>query len=411
MKKLFLLAASVALVACAENPTQPVAKANLAPHLIGPNLTVLTPGGADLLVCFDGTTQGGFGGVCTASLDHKKATLNNNSSNPAGDYAGVYSFDPTVYGQFLTDITALSYTYKSTTNPQSVPTLGDLSYNIPIDMNGDGTADFTAFVDAANCGVKPSATVNIVTAAKCGIVDGSPRLHPTAYVNWAAFIADYPGAKIALSDANTAIFIIAERTPSEPSATWAISNVTFGKTGLICFDGTTDGGFGGVCSLGKDFKSGTLSNNSGLPSGDYSGVYSRELQEYGLFLSNIHDLTYRYKGPVPTLGDLSYNIPIDLDGNGSTDVIAFVDAANCRGKLGGNSVYTVDITKDLACGIVVGSPSPSPFYANWAAFAAANPIARIANDNQVLFMVAERTPSESSAVWSILSVDWGKPGH
>jgi hypothetical protein len=425
MKRFLVLGIAAVVVACTENPTQPE---KALPKL--PSLTVLTPPGADQLVCFSGTTDGGFGGTCTTSADHKKGFLSNNTASPAvADYSGVYSFDETVYGQRLTDITALSYQYKSTTTPAQIPTLGDLSYNIPIDANGDGVfdpppggslpnRDFYAFVDAANCGLKSGATVNIVTMAKCGIVDGSPPLTAgPPFVNWAAFIGAYPHAKIAPFDQGV-IFIIAERTTSEPAAKWTISNVMFGKTGLICFDGHSDGGFGGHCTLGADFKSATLDNTETPPPTDYAGFYSRETTGYGLFLSNIHDLTYKYKGPVPTLGGLSYNIPIDADGGGAfnppapsvpgSDFVAFVDAVNCRGTPNAAGVYTVNITKDPACGIVDGSAPlhPTPF-ANWAAFAAAYPSARTIAS---MFIIAERTTSDPSALWTVTNIDWGKPG-
>jgi hypothetical protein len=402
MKKLLLLAAVGALVACSENPTQPN---NL--NLPGPKVTVLSPGGVNLLACFSGTVDaGGYGGTCTLSSDHKKAVLANTSGLPAGDYSGVYSFDGTVYGEFLTNITELSYTYKSMNSPALIPQLGNLSYNIPIDTNGDGLTEFFAFVDAANCGVKSGATVNIVTAPACGIVAGSPG---TLYSNWPAFIAAYPNATVSLTD--NYIFIVAERTGSEPSATWTISNVKFGKTGLVCFDGPRDNTiYGGLCTLGSTFKSATL-NNDGTDAGndgDYSGFYSKETQAYGLFLTNIHDLWYKYSGPVPQLGNLSYNIPIDIDG-GTYDFFAFVDAVNCRGVANSAGVYTVNITKDVACGIV----AEGTLYANWAAFAAHYPNGRIANDlanNAYMFVIAERTPTEPVALWTIYDVKWGAKG-
>src|SRR4029079_11564402 len=131
MKKLLLLAASAALVACSENPTQPE---NL--KLSGPNLTVLTPVGNNLLACFSGSDSPGDTGTCTTTADHKKGFLTNNSATPP-DFSGVYSLDQTVYGQRLSDITALSYTYKSTSTPARIPTLDNLRYNIPIDTDGD----------------------------------------------------------------------------------------------------------------------------------------------------------------------------------------------------------------------------------------------------------------------------------
>jgi hypothetical protein len=401
MKRIFLFGVAAVLVACAENPTQPVTQ---APDR--PKLTVLTPPGVNLLACFSGTTDPpavpDYGGTCTLSADHKKAVLNNTSSDPDGDYSGVYSFDLTVYGQYLTDITELSYHYKGSIIPQ----LGNLSYNIPIDSDGNGDFNFWAFVDAANCGVKADATVKIVTAESCGIVAGSPG--GTFYPNWAAFVAAYPGAKVE-NDVNY-IFIVAERTGSEGPATWEVKDVKFGKTALICFDGPKDATiYGGLCTLGSDFMSATLDNSSSDPDGDYSGFYSREITGYGVFLSSLKDLSFKYQGSiVPQLGNLSYNIPIDTDGNTTTEFFAFVDVANCRGNNDGVvKASSVNITKDAACGIVAGSPGGT-FYPNWAAFAAAYPNARVANGVDYIFMVAERTPAEPSAVWTVKDIKWGK---
>ncbi|HVD61554.1 MAG TPA: hypothetical protein VNC11_11840 [Gemmatimonadaceae bacterium] len=402
MKKLLLLAASAALVACSENPTQPE---NLA--LRGPSLTVLTPPGVNLLACFEGTGTGTEpDGTCTLSADHKKAVLANNSSDTDGDVSGVYSLDDfskSVYGELLTNVTELSYTYKSLNVPALAPTPGVLIYEIPIDALGDGTFDFWAYVDAAYCGIKPGATVNIVTMANCGIYAGSAG----PYSNWADFVSHYPGARVD----NTIYFIqiISARVPPAGPNSWQISNVKIGKTGLVCFDGVSEGSSnGGSCTLGTNFKSATLSNNSGDVDGDYAGVYSKELQAYGLFISNIHDLWYKYKGPVPTPGDLSYNIPIDNDAdNNTTEFLAYVDATYCRGTLGAGGVYTVNITKDVNCGFYAGDPSI--FFPNWAAFVAAYPNARISNGGWI-FIVAERVGGAPSAVWSILDAKWGAKG-
>jgi hypothetical protein len=309
-----------------------------------------------------------------------------------------------VYGQYLRDITELSYTYKSLNNPGHAPTPGELIYEIPVDIGG-GTPSFWAYIDAAYCGVKPGATVNIVTMANCGIWAGSDG----PYQNWAAFVAAYPGAKV--ENAIDYIQIISYRAPSSVAQTWQISNVKFGKTGLICLDHEV---FvtGGTCTLGSNFKTATLANTSDNPDGDLTGVYSRETTGYGLFLSNIHDLWYKYSGPVPNPGDLLYFIPVDTDGNGFVDLYVLADAAGCRGTPNGaGTVYTVNITKDVACEI---DDQVNPPYPNWAAFAAAYPNARTAAadfDTFVMFaIVAQRGYGDPEATWYILDAKWGAKG-
>jgi hypothetical protein len=404
MKRFLLLGSAALLVACSENPTQP--ETVVRPKL--PNFTVLTPPGVNLLACFDGMTDppGIWGGTCAPSADHKKAVLSNNSVNPNGDYSGVYSYDRTVYGQHLTDITELSYTYKSLNSPALAPVAGMLYYQIPIDDLGDGSFDFSAIIDAATCGVKPAATVNIVTMAKCVIEAGGSL---GSYANWAEFVAAYPLATVDNSGQRIQIFSRRDALFGV-SNTWQISNVKFGKTGLICVDERTSGGtYGGTCSLGDNFKSATLDNTSSHPNGDVSGVYSRETTGYGLFLTNIKDLWYKYSGPVPGPNDLTYGIPIDEDGDGDMEGYALADAAACRGTPNGaGTVWTVNITRDANCVIDYGGN----LFGNWVTFAASYPNWRTANDLDnpplgYMAIIARRLSVEPFATWQILDAKWG----
>jgi hypothetical protein len=192
----------------------------LSNNAFAAGIPVSTAPGQNKLQCFDGTTDDGFGGTCTVSNGAKgPATLNNTDTNAAGDYAGVYILNSTLFGQLLTDVKQLSYNYTGTTTPGP----GDLSLNLPIDTNGDGTTDAYAFIDAAYCpGV--NGYVDVINDPNCGIYyNGS-----VFYANWAAFIAAYPGAKVAT---DSYAFVIAERTPSEASAYWTVSNVKLGKAG------------------------------------------------------------------------------------------------------------------------------------------------------------------------------------
>jgi hypothetical protein len=180
-----------------------------------------TAPGLNKLQCFDGTTDGGFGGTCTLKAKGAKgpATLDLSSSNVNGDYAGVFTENSTLYGQDLQDVTQMSYHYTASIAPQP----GNLSYNIPIDTNGDGDTEFFAFVDAFYCpGV--DGVVDIVNDPDCVIFEGGV----TPRANWDALVAANPGAKIATDNF---VFVIAERTPSEPSAVYTVNNVKFGKAG------------------------------------------------------------------------------------------------------------------------------------------------------------------------------------
>jgi len=183
---------------------------------------VTTAPGHNKLLCFDGTTDGStYGGSCNLNASGAKgpATLDNSSTNPNGDYSGVYILNLNLNGATLISVNHLGYTYSGTVNP--LP--GNLSLNIPIDTNGDTLSDAYAFVDAYYC-PGSNGKVNIIHDTNCGIwFDG------VQYSNWAAFIETYPTAKIA----DNYSFIVAERTPSETAAVWIVTNVILGKPGSV----------------------------------------------------------------------------------------------------------------------------------------------------------------------------------
>src|SRR5436190_1779806 len=66
-----------------------------------------TAPGQNKLLCFDGTTDGGFGGTCTQNSNGAKgsATLDNSSTSATGDYSGVYVQNSVIYGQLLPNVT------------------------------------------------------------------------------------------------------------------------------------------------------------------------------------------------------------------------------------------------------------------------------------------------------------------
>lgn len=186
----------------------------------------VTAPGQNKLLCFDGTTDGGFGGVCTLKANGAKgpATLDNTDTNPNGDYSGVFIQNTTITGQTLGNITQLGYTYSGITSP----TPGDLSLNVPVDTDGNGKNDAYLFIDAFYC-PGTSGVVNIISDATCGIFVNSVE-----YPNWAALVAAHPTWTVTASGENfvgTLPFVIAERTPSEASAFWTVSNVMLGKGG------------------------------------------------------------------------------------------------------------------------------------------------------------------------------------
>jgi hypothetical protein len=132
------------------------------------------------LTCFSGTTDGGtpaYGGTCTIN-SNGTVTLANTSSNPNGDYAGVYYSNSTLVGQSLSSVTQLGYTYTGT----KTPTPTELSLNFLV---GPGNTDY-AYIDAFYC-PGTAGVVDVIHDPVCGI-----WYQGVEYANWAAFVAAHP---------------------------------------------------------------------------------------------------------------------------------------------------------------------------------------------------------------------------
>jgi hypothetical protein len=110
--------------------------------------------------------------------------------------------------------------------------------------------------------------------------------------------------------------------------------------------------------------------------GEYSGVYLNSRSQSGKPLQAV-SFSFDHSGDVAG-GAPRFSIPIDTDGNGSVDGYAFIDALNC-GNTG-----TVS-TEDANCMVFFGPDS----YANWDAFATANPDYRIA-PGSIPFIIADQ---------------------
>jgi opacity protein-like surface antigen len=138
----------------------------------------------------------------------------------------------------------------------------------------------------------------------------------------------------------------------------------------------------GTVTVGDDGTSATIVN--GL--GEYGGVYINSKSKSGKPLNAV-DFSFVSTGFV-TGGAPRFSIPIDTDGVGSTnDGYAFIDAQGCGGAPG--ETTTVSTALDN-CQVSFNSPNYN--YANWAAFAAANPTYRIA-PGFIPFIIADEPGS------------------
>ena len=143
---------------------------------------------------------------------------------------------------------------------------------------------------------------------------------------------------------------------------------------LQCFDGTTDGGFNGTCTLTSDGAVLDTTDGDANPNNAYAGVYLQNTNLDGRRLSQVHNLGFSYDGTGAAGGSPRLSIPIDEDGDGTTDAYAFVDTLGCND--GSPNQGVLDATNDPTCLVAFGAV----VYPNWDAFAAANPSYRIATD-------------------------------
>jgi hypothetical protein len=169
-----------------------------------------------------------------------------------------------------------------------------------------------------------------------------------------------------------------------------------GHNKLQCFDGTTDGGFNGTCTLQGNGARGpaTLNNNDGDsdPFNNYSGVFVLNSTVYGQAVGDITQLQFSYAGDAATAGSPRFSIPIDTNGDDATDFFAFVSAFHCNDGAG-----LVDVINDSSCTIFAGTES----FDNWAALVEAHPDWTIATDN-FIFIIAD-DPGQ----WTIGGVKFG----
>jgi hypothetical protein len=141
---------------------------------------------------------------------------------------------------------------------------------------------------------------------------------------------------------------------------------------LQCFDGVTDGGFNGTCTLTSDGAILNTIDGDANPNNNYAGVYILKSNLEGRLVSHVHNLSFSYDGSTATGGSPRFSIPIDENGDGTTEAYAFIDTLGCND--GSADTGTLDAISDPTCLVAYGNT----IYASWAAFAKANPTFRIA---------------------------------
>ena len=144
-------------------------------------------------------------------------------------------------------------------------------------------------------------------------------------------------------------------------------------TKLRCFTGD-----GGSCTINEAAETVTLDTS---PSG-YAGVYLNNANSLKNRNVSSTDFSFNYlcaDGSTTTCvagGSPRLSIPIDSTGDGVTDAYAFIDAANCGS--------TGTVGTGAGCMVFYGPTT----YANWDAFAAANPT--YTTGDAVAFVIADQ---------------------
>ncbi len=165
---------------------------------------------------------------------------------------------------------------------------------------------------------------------------------------------------------------------------------------LQCFQGEGDGyGNNGTCTLISG--GGLLDTNDGDtdPYNNYAGIYIPS-NLGGKLLGDVNRLSFDYDGSGAAGGSPRISLPIDENGNGDTEAYAYIDTMGCNS--GDANAGTLDAINDPTCTIWYNNVS----YANWSAFATANPTYRIASD-AVTFIIVD-----APGTFEITNVQLGK---
>jgi hypothetical protein len=157
----------------------------------------------------------------------------------------------------------------------------------------------------------------------------------------------------------------------------AVAAIGFGGVGASASANNLQTFGTGTVTIGPDGDSATIVLTA---SDQYGGVYLNSKSQSAKPLNAVH-VSFVSTGDV-TGGAPRFSIPIDTDGVGGTvEGYAFLDAAGCGGVSGGTTTVS---TSSSVCHVnFMGAD-----YANWAAFADANPTYRIA-PGAIPFIIAD----------------------
>ncbi|HKY99339.1 MAG TPA: hypothetical protein VJL35_15910 [Gemmatimonadaceae bacterium] len=184
-------------------------------------------------------------------------------------------------------------------------------------------------------------------------------------------------------------------TNSDMSPSYAAAKGESSGNKLQCFDGTTDGGYTGTCTLITNGATLNTIDNDIDPYNNYAGVYIPS-NLGGRLLGDVNKLSFDYDGSGAAGGSPRISLPIDEDNDGDTEGYAYIDTQGCN--TGDANVGTLDAINDPTCTVWYNNVS----YENWGAFVTANPNYRVAK-NAVTFIIVD-----APGTFNITNVQLGK---
>jgi hypothetical protein len=212
--------------------------------------------------------------------------------------------------------------------------------------------------------------------------------------------------RITLAIAATA-FAAAACSDSLPTSTSAdlspsyAANASSSGNKLQCFSGAADteenpgyGPYNGTCTLISNGASLNTVDNDTDPYNNYAGVYIPS-NLGGKTIGDVNKLSFDYNGSGATGGSPRISVPIDEDGDGTTEAYAFIDTQGCN--TGNANSGTLDAINDPTCLVAYDA-----IYPNWAAFVAAHPTYRVATDALTFIIV------DQPGTFNITNVQLGK---
>jgi hypothetical protein len=180
---------------------------------------------ANPLLCFSGTTDGGFNGTCTLTASGAILNTNDGDADPNNAYAGVYYAQSTLPGEPLEAASVISFTYAASAG--TTASGGSPRVSIGIDENNNGTRESYAFVDTLGCnnGSPNNGTLSFsdTTCTVSYFGPGAP-VGGESWVNWAAFAAAHPTWKISENTVDDVPFVVVDQP-----GLWTVSNVQLGQ--------------------------------------------------------------------------------------------------------------------------------------------------------------------------------------